>query len=326
MRQIQHVFDWARESVDAASHDADAQSRTEVPLDNDGLASPVAAERDADIGPSLTCADEAASPDGTLPPIARTIAEAVAHGVFGWATDGPIVPDDEAVLSLTTEHSHQLKALLIDLAVVVDAARNGCDPRSGKPPRTAEAAERLEERCCAEGERLKQAYAEALAAYAEGFGQDASDLLDQWVRKRVAGPSMRTSAYDPSHPWHYLAAGDGAVPISVTEIPPDDQAGKFLEADLPKNPKKRLVHIRELFDQERERLAIDRLRYLDVIELGIDALSRYDREIAYSNPEIAVASTLALKYRHISLGLGRIAWLEKQVAVAAKNNRIGDEK
>lgn len=112
-----------------------------------------------------------------------------------------------------------------------------------------------------------------------------------------------------------VAAGDGAVPIPVTEIPPDEQAGSFLEAELPKNPKKRLMRLRELLDQERERLATDKLRYLDVIERGIDALSRYDREIAHSNPEIVIASTLALKYRHISLGLGRIAWLEKQVDV-----------
>ena len=214
-----------------------------------------------------------------------------------------------------------------------DAVRNGCDPRTGKPPRTADGAGRLDDWCRAEERRLKQAYADALGAYTEGFGQDATDLLDQWVRMCVAGPgvtpvppALRADAYGPSHPWHYLAAGDGAAPCPVTEITPDEQAGKFLEADLPKNQKKRFMRIRDLLVHEREQLAEDKQRYLDVIARGVDALSRYDREIAYGgNNEIAVASTLALKYRHISLGLGRVAWLQEQVGSAVGDKRFGEE-
>jgi hypothetical protein len=228
------------------------------------------------------------------------------------------------VSALTIEHSFDLRALLIELSLIEDAIRTGCDPHTGRPSRTPEAALRVQERCKVEENRLKRAYSNALAAYAEGFGPDAADALDRWVRAAVAGSPVSGSAYEPTHPWHYLKAGDGAAPTPVHEIPADDEAGAFLEADLPKNPKKRLERIRELLHQERERLAEDKQRYLEVVERGVEALSRYDREIAYTNDEIAVASTLALKYRHISLGLGRIAWLEEQIATAAPNNLFGE--
>lgn len=164
---------------------------------------------------------------------------------------------------------------------------------------------------------------EGMACADEQFGQDGTDLLDPSVRKNVAGPHATADAYEPTHPWHYLSAGDGAAPVPVSEIPRDERAGRYIEAELSKNPKKRLMRMRDLLDQDRERLAADKQRYLDVIHRGVDALSRYDREIAYSNAEIAVASTLALKYRHISLGLGRIAWLEERVVTAAGDKPLG---
>lgn len=139
-------------------------------------------------------------------------------------------------------------------------------------------------------------------------------------RPQVDGTCATSSAYAPTHPWHYLAAGDGAAPEAVHEITPADGAGKFLEAKLPRNPQKRIIRIRELLNQEREQLATDKQRYLDVVERGVEALSRYDREVAYSSVELAVASTIALKYTHISLGLGRVEWLEKQIETATRGN------
>jgi hypothetical protein len=171
-------------------------------------------------------------------------------------------------------------------------------------------------------ERVDKASWVADASFRTDVQPDRQSVAPQAVGEPDA-EIVSSLAYEPTHPWHYLAAGDGAAPVPVTEIPPDEQAGRFIETDLPKNPKKRLMRIRELLDQERERLAADKQRYLDVIERGVDALSRYDREIAYTDAEIAVASTLALKYRHINLGLGRIAWLEEQVAIAAGNKLSG---
>ncbi len=323
MERTQQMFDWAKDDADQPPQRAHAKTRKNDSLEQQLAAPPKETQfDDASLPPTIS--GDGSSPDKRGPPVAKPLPEAVVHGVFGWTTAGPIEPDAEGVLAITTEHSHELRALLIDLDVVQDATRNGCDPRTGKPPRTPEAAVQMKERCRSEEQRLKQTYADALAAYAEGFGQEATDLLDQWTRQHVAGPRSSTNAYEPTHPWHYLSAGDGAAPIRLSVIPADKQAGRFLEAAMPKNPKKRLVRIRELLDQESERLAEDKQRYMDVIERGAKALSRYDREIAYTNDDIAVASTLALKYRHISLGLGRIAWLEEQIATAARENLFGD--
>ena len=324
MERTQQMFDWAKNEADQLPQRAHAKTGKNDSLEQQIVAPPNEAQFDPDATLPPAVARDGPDPDKRVPPVAQPLPDAVAHGVFGWTTEGPIEPDAEDVLSITTEHSHELRALLIDLDVVQDAARNGCDPRTGKLPRTPEAATQMKERCQSEEQRLKQTYADALAAYAEGFGQAATDLLDAWMRQHVAGPPASTNAYDPSHPWHYLPAGDGAAPIRLSEIPPDEQAGRYLEAAMPKNPKKRRERTRELLDQERERLAEDKQCYLDVIERGAKALSRYDREIAYTNDEIAVASTLALKYRHISLGLGRIAWLEEQIATVARDNLFGE--
>lgn len=273
--------------------------------------------------PPIGACDQSQVEDWT-PPTATPLAAAVTHGVFGWTTEGPLEPDSEDVLAITTEHSFELRALLIDLQVVQDAVRTGCDPRNGRTPRNAEAAEQLRGRCESDERRLKQAYSDAIAVYAEAFGQDAADDLDRWVRARVTDSGEALNSYEPTHPWHYLAEGDGAPPVPLNQISPDENAGNFLESSLPKNPTKRLERARQLLDEERKRLAADKLRYAEIIERGANALSRYDREIAYTSDDMAIACTLALKYRHISLGLGRIVWLEKQIAKEAGGMLFGE--
>lgn len=324
MKRSQQMFEWAKDDADQLPQRAHAKTGKSDSLEQQSVAPPNDVQFDTDATLPRAVASDGSHPDELVPPTAEPLPDAVAQGRFGWTTEGPIEPDAGDVLAITTEHSHELRAFLIDVGVVQDAARNGCDPRTGKLPRTPEAAVHRKERCRSEEQRLKRAYADALAAYAEGFGQAAADLLDTWMRQHVAGPPASTNTYDPSHPWHYLPAGDGAVAIQLSEIPLDEQAGRFLETSMPKNPKKRLERTRDLLDQQRERLAEDKQIYLDVIDRGVKALSRYDREIAYTNDEIAIASTLALKYRHISLGLGRIAWLEEQIATAARGSLFGD--
>jgi len=124
--------------------------------------------------------------------------------------------------------------------------------------------------------------------------------------------------YDPGHPWHYYHEGDNAPPIPVEEIEGDIDIGKYIERELPKNPAKRAVRLRELLAKERERVVEDKRRYQEIVDRGAEALSRYDREIAHSCDEMARATALSLKYNHICYGMGRVAWLEKALGLDAK--------
>lgn len=75
----------------------------------------------------------------------------------------------------------------------------------------------------------------------------------------------------------------------------------------------------ELLEHEEQQLAADREQYGEIIVHGAEALSRYDREIAYGgNNELARVSSLALKYNHIRLGLGRVTWLRQRLPSQAE--------
>lgn len=253
------------------------------------------------------------------PPIPTPLPDAVGAGVFGVEVDGPIEPDAAQVAALVHEHANELIGLLGEAEALRDAIRNGTDPRSGHTYRNAETAAKAAEKHTAELRRVEQSYSDALAAFEEGFGADATQALDEWVRAEVAGGTHKRVGYDPGHPWHYYPAGDNAPSIPFEQIPPCEDAGRWLEQDLPKNPAKRTAKLRELLKREELQLAADRQRYDDIIVHGADALSRYDREIAYGgNDELARASSLALKYNHIRLGLGRVAWLRQRLPSQAE--------
>lgn len=247
------------------------------------------------------------------PPIFKPLHGAVEAGVFSITVAGPIEPDQHEIGALTQEHANDLICTLVEVEALQDALRSGVDPRTGRMPRTSEAAETSAERSRAELRLLQANYANMLAAFEEGFGAEAGTQLDAWVRGQVAGTPKRLP-YDPGHPWHYYWAGDAAAPPPFEEIPPADDAGRWLERDLPKNPAKRLARLRELLTVETQRLQDDRTRYEDIATRGAEALSRFDREIAHGgNDELARASALALKYNHIRMGLGRVKWLGEQL-------------
>lgn len=248
-------------------------------------------------------------PDGL--PIPVPLRKAVDAGVFGQTVTGPVEPDADEVAALTEQHADEMIVLLADCNAINDSIRNGCDPHTGRVPKTAEARTRLAESLNGEVCRLSNAYADAVAAYAEAFGDDAAQALDVWVRKAIADAGSAGPSYDPTHPWHYFHAGDNATPVPVDAIPMDDQAGQFVERDLPKNPAKRLARLRELFVRESQQFEADRARYVEIVERGAEALSRYDREIAHTSDAMARATALALKYRHVSLGLGRVQWIRE---------------
>ncbi|QOJ14003.1 MAG: hypothetical protein HRU75_04840 [Planctomycetia bacterium] len=84
-----------------------------------------------------------------------------------------------------------------------------------------------------------------------------------------------------------------------------------MERERPKAPAKRIIAARERLESERRELEAARARYQEIIDRGAEALSRYDREIAYGgNDEMARAGTLALLYNQIAWRKGRIACLE----------------
>lgn len=284
------------------------------------------AERPAETSANDTCVESPSLPRESaqeagddwlnLPelPIATPLPAAVAAGVFGQNLDGPMELDAEEIAGLTAEHAHEMIVLLSDIQAVENAMRDGTDPATGRTPRTAKAAARLAESNPRELARLQQAYADAVAAYANGFGEDAASTLDDWVRKVVADNGLHRDSYPPTHPWHYYHAGDNAAPINVEDIPPDADVGRFLERDLPKDRNKRRIRLEKLLEKEANALEVDKQRYKEIATQGAEALSRYDREIAHTSDAMAVACSLALKYTHISLGLGRAAWLSAQLA------------
>lgn len=248
------------------------------------------------------------------PPVPVPLSEAVAAGVFGLDVTGAIALDAEQVAALVSEHANELIGLIGEAEALREAIRTGTDPRTGRAYRDSDATSKAAERNTAELHRVESTYTDALAAFEEGFGAEATRQLDEWVRAEIAGGTHRMGGYDPGHPWHYYVAGDNAPPIPFDQISPCEEAGRWLERDLPKHPAKRVAKMRETLNREEQQLAADRERYEDVIAHGAEALSRYDREIAYGgNDELARASTLALKYNHIRLGLGRIDWLRQRV-------------
>lgn len=248
-----------------------------------------------------------------VPPQFQPLQAAIEAGVFGVTAEGPIEPDEHEIAALTQEHSYELITNLVEIGVLEDALRSGVDPRTGRMPRTSESAERSAERWRSELQALQSKYAEMLAAFEEGFGSAACNELDAWVRAQVAGTPARLP-YEPGHPWHYYWAGDGAAPLPFEQILPAEDAGNWLERDLPKNAAKRRARLQELLISETQRLDEDRRRYDEIVARGAEALNRFDREIAYGgNDALAIASTIALKYNHIRLGLGRMRWLRKQL-------------
>lgn len=297
MGPVQHVFPWAEEPQAPATPQGEDRPFEELrpPAETNHFPDPASLREDG-------------------LPIPLPLPAAVLAGVFGQTVDGPVNPDAEEVAAMTEEHANELVGLLGEIATVEDCVRDGRSPRTGKLPKDSNAKARLSDELRGELSRLKTSYADAITVYAEAFGEQAALALDEWARKAHAGTDRSHTSYDPGHPWHYYRGGDNAVPLPVDAIPSNLDAGRFIESDLPKNPAKREKKIRELYGEELHRLQDDERRYQEIVERGAEALSRYDREIAHGgNDEMARASALALKFNHIALGRGRIAWLEQQL-------------
>ena len=248
-------------------------------------------------------------------PVPEPLPEAVEKGNFGMEDDQtPVDPSPEEVFAITEQQGERMVELLEQLKCIEWRLEN----LTGEQRHPA----------ILEKDRTLSAFQGMLALYAEDFGDVATRRLEAWARGRIGVPTivrpmeqpadadpLQAAEYGPGHPWHYLQRGDGQKPVPVEEIPPGPCDGAFV-GKLPRDMAKRRVKLSQLLADQTRQLEEDKTKYREVAERGSQALSEYDRTIAYGgDDELAVASTLALKFNHISNGLGRVAWLREKVGI-----------
>lgn len=229
---------------------------------------------------------------------------------------GKIDPSDcesENLAALHEEHERAAMSILSDIDAVAQARRSGTDPATGKPPGSEKQRERLARMYAEQPPRLRHAFDVLIDVYAEAFGDDAATCFRHAVEARHAGITVVASEgeragrhqYDPGHPWHYLPCGDGAAPVPFDAIPAATSPPNLPR--LPREHKRRGQQLRSILADAVSELQADELRYCELLERGVDALSEYDRTIAYGgNDQLAWASAVALKYNHVSCAKARM--------------------
>lgn len=234
-------------------------------------------------------------------PVPKPLPCAVRRGVFGVDEDGdPVEPSEEEVRAITEYHADRLSRLLDAIIAAENQVRYA--HRSDR----AAAVRALD---CA-----YSAFQSAAALYEEDFGDQAARHLESYVRHVAGREEEPTTAYTPGHPWYYLKRGDGRPPLPVEQIPPADLPNESLPKKLPRAKEKRRAAFRQMLDEQRRQLKEDKLRYQELLDRGAAALSDYDRQIAHGgDDELAWASAVALKFNHISSGLGLLARLDRAV-------------
>lgn len=229
---------------------------------------------------------------------------------------GKLLEEDlepENLKALHEEHARHALAILSDLDAVSDAKRQGVDPFTGKAPRTETQRDRLQILYRNQPGRLERAFETLMDVYEEVFGPEATDAFrkaicawhagievaadsasvmhrttgqltedfDQSTGVSVTNQTSEEFSYEPDHPWHYYARGDGADPIPLAEIPAGEARHSIESLKLPKDRKKRTAKLSQLLTDHEGSLREDEERYLKLIARGVDELSEYDRNIAY---------------------------------------------
>ena len=231
-------------------------------------------------------------------PCPHPLPAAVRRAAFGLHEDGePVEPSEEEVAEITIHHGERLMDALESLAAAEALLVRGRDDDRGN---TVTAVDRARSACQS-----------VLALYEEDFGERAARELEAWARHQVE-QSSDVAEFGPGHPWYYLSRGDGRQPVPVDEIPMNTRADIGLPGRLPRDREKRRGAVLKALHEQRKQLIQDRERYTQLVNRGAAALSAYDRENAHGgDDELAWASALALKFNHISNGLGRIGKLEE---------------
>jgi hypothetical protein len=136
------------------------------------------------------------------------------------------------------------------------------------------------------------------------------------AQSEVVQQEIDCPGYDLGHPWHYLACGCGGTPIPVEHIPSPPPSPHDAPLKLPTNPVKRTAKLRAIYQDEQRCLVKCKARYEEIVANGVDALSWYDREIAYGGDlELAWAGSIALAYNHVVSCQGRLAWLRRELGL-----------
>lgn len=121
-----------------------------------------------------------ASLDELTLPCPPPLTEAVECGLFGGDGVEDLTP--ELIYALTREQFYELVALRLDIEWLVCCGRSGQDPTSGKRPRSLERQEAIRHAAREAAVRLELGYADCLAAYEQGFGEEVARELDACVR------------------------------------------------------------------------------------------------------------------------------------------------
>lgn len=118
---------------------------------------------------------------------------AVEAGFFGFDENGLIAPSADDVRAMTLEHARGLAGILFAIGHMRDSIAGGIEPGSGTTPRRRSQRETILQRLSAETDRLNRHYDDALAAFADGFGWEAADALDRFVRSNCDEALTRCS-------------------------------------------------------------------------------------------------------------------------------------
>ncbi|MEM8495443.1 MAG: hypothetical protein AAF663_08665 [Planctomycetota bacterium] len=254
--------------------------------------------------------------------------EAFVHGTLH-----PDNADAENIKLIHLEHAAEAHAMIGELDALETARQLGVDPITGKPPRTEKKWNELAELFANEPGRIRRRFDEHLAAYADAFGLVAADAFAISIQLRHRGIEVvqRTKPepmavslivlnnprlhaedqWDEGHPWHYLYEGDRATPVPVDQIEPSDKVHQF-DIKLPKDEHRKRERLESMHREAVKQLERDRQRYEDLRLSGTDAISEYDRTIAYGgNLQLAWASSTAMKFCHVRHSLARVAELNR---------------
>lgn len=239
-----------------------------------------------------------------------------------------ISPDDlapEAIAAIHAEHAKEALAVLERKRSLTEAVMQNSHPDSGASITTDRQRERLLTRHASEPGVLDTHFDALIDVYAEVFGLDAAEhfrtAIIAWhhgveVRSVTSGTPASEAierddpCYSPGHPWHYYKDGDAVAPCSVEAIPPAEGEPATFGIRLPSNPAKRRAKLVSLRVEAADALSHAERRYQELVARGVDALSPYDRQIAYGgNVDLAWASSIALAYNHVSYGRGKLKHL-----------------
>lgn len=234
--------------------------------------------------------------------------------------------EPEAIAAIHDEHAREVLATLEQKRVLLESVRLGLNPETGKPIRTEKQRERLLTLHASEPGILDSHFNALIDVYAEVFGDEAAQdfriAIHAWhnglqVRCGNAPGGRREATdrptqYGPGHPWHYYREGDASEPCPVEAIPPGRGTCEDFGIRLPADTAKRRVRLESLRIESADAVAQAERRYQELIDRGVEALSSYDRQIAYGgNDDLAWASSIALAYNQVRFARGKAVVLKQ---------------